>query len=77
MLDGVRLRVRAEETNREVLISDSLQGEATFTLVVNQQILDADNTDRDSDLNSGVDDADVRVVSGPDAGETEGFDLIV
>jgi regulator of protease activity HflC (stomatin/prohibitin superfamily) len=77
VLEGVRLRVIAEETNREVLIPVSLQGEATFTLQVDQLILDADNADRDSNLNTGVSAADVRVLEGPDGGETEGFDVTV
>ena len=77
VLEGVRLRVIAEETNREVLIPVSLQGEATFTLQVDQLILDADNADRDSNLNTGVSGADVRVLEGPDGGETEGFDVTV
>ena len=76
VLEGVRLRVIAEETNREVLIPVSLQGEATFTLQVDQLILDADNVDRDSNLNTGVSAADVRVLEGP-GGETEGFDVTV
>ena len=77
VLDGVRLRVEAEETNRELLIPASLQGEATFPFAVGQQILDADNTDRDSNLNTGVGTADIRVLDGPDGGGTEGFDVIV
>ena len=77
VLEGVRLRVIAEETNREVLIPVSLQGEATFTLQVDQLILDADNADLDSNLNTGVSAADVRVLEGPDGGETEGFDVTV
>ena len=77
VLEGVRLRVVAEETNREVLMPVSLQGEATFTLQVDQLILDADNADRDSNLNTGVSAADVRVLEGPDGGETEGFDVTV
>ena len=77
VLEGVRLRVIAEESNREVLIPVSLQGEATFTLQVDQLILDADNADRDSNLNTGVSFADVRILDGPDGAETEGFDVTV
>lgn len=77
VLEGVRLRVIAEETNREVLITANLQGEATFPLSLDQLILDSDNVDRDSNLNTGVGSTDVRVVDGPDGGATEGSDLTV
>jgi regulator of protease activity HflC (stomatin/prohibitin superfamily) len=77
VLEGVRLRVEARETTRDVLVPGNLQGEATFDLVLSDNILDADNTDRDSDLKTGVGAADIRVLEGPDGGETEGPDLTV
>ena len=67
----------AQETNRQVRIPFSLQGGATFTLTVDQPILDRDNADQDSNLKTGVGAGDVRVVDGPDGGETDGVDLTV
>ena len=77
VLEGVRLRVVAQETNRPVRIPFSLQGEGTFTLTVDKQILDRDNFDQDSNLNTGVSSTDIRVLEGPDGGVTEGPDLTV
>ena len=76
VLEGVRLRVIAQEINREVLVPINLQGDATFDFQLDQVVLDADNIDRDSDLNTGVGSTDIRVEGGVDGGETEGPDLV-
>jgi regulator of protease activity HflC (stomatin/prohibitin superfamily) len=77
VLEGVRLRVVAEERNQEVLIPSGMQGEATITLVVPELILDKNNADRDSNLNTGVSAEDVGILEAPDGGETEGLDVTV
>ena len=76
VLEGVRLRVTASETTREILVPIDLEGDATFDFGLNQVILDADNTDRDSNLNTGVGPTDIRVITGAE-GEVDGFDLEV
>ena len=76
VLEGVRLRVIAQELTREVLVESGLEGDDTFDFQLDNLVLDADNTDRDGDLNTGVDQADIRVQAGPDSGETEGPDLV-
>ena len=62
--DGVRLRVIAQEINREIPVPD-LRGDATFDLPLEHLVLDADNSDRDGDLNTGVSQSDIRVQAGP------------
>ena len=76
VLEGVRLRVTASETTREILVTSNMEGDATFDFGLNQVILDADNTDRDSNLNTGVGPTDIRVITGAE-GEVDGFDLEV
>lgn len=76
VLEGVRLRVIASETTREVLVPTNLEGERTFDITLPQEILDADNGDRDSNLKTGVGASDIRLVRGPE-GELDGFDLEV
>jgi len=76
VLEGVRLRVIASETTREVRVPIDLEGATTFDITLPQVILDADNADQDSDLNTGVGPTDIRLVSGSE-GEIEGFDLEV
>ena len=76
VLEGVRLRVIASETTREVLVPIDLEGDTTFNITLPRLILDADNTDRDSDLNTGVGPTDIRLVNGS-VGEIDGFDLEV
>jgi regulator of protease activity HflC (stomatin/prohibitin superfamily) len=73
--DGVRLRVIAQEINREIPVPD-LRGDATFDLPLEHLVLDADNSDRDGDLNTGVSQSDIRVQAGPDGEVTEGPDLV-
>ena len=77
VLDGVRLRVEARETTREVIVTSELRGASTFDVVLDQLILDADNIDRDDNLSTGVGPTDLRVIDGPDGGVTEGFDATV
>ena len=76
VLEGVRLRVIASETTREIVLPIDLEGDTTFDIMLPQLILDADNTDRDSNLNTGVGPTDIRVVNGTE-GEVDGFDLEV
>ncbi len=76
VLEGVRLRVIASETTREVVLPIDLEGDTTFDITLPQLILDADNTDQDSNLNTGVGPTDIRVVNGTE-GEVDGFDLVV
>ena len=76
VLEGVRLRVIASETTREVRVPIDLEGATTFDLTLPQVILDADNTDLDSNLNTGVGPTDIRLVNGSE-GEIDGFDLEV
>ena len=77
VLDGVRLRVIAVERNREVRVTEPLLGDGTFNLVLDELILDADNTDGDGNLNTGVGPGDIRVTEGVDGGITPGLDLVV
>ena len=76
VLEGVRLRVIASETTREVRVPIDLEGDTTFDITLPQVILDADNTDGDSNLNTGVGPTDIRLVNGSE-GEIDGFDLEV
>ena len=76
VLEGVRLRVIASETTREVRVPIDLEGATTFDITLPQLILDADNTDLDSDLNTGVGPTDIRLINGSE-GEIDGFDLEV
>ena len=77
VLDGVRLRVEARETTREVIVTAELRGESTFDVVLDRLILDADNTDQDDILQTGVGPTDLRIIDGPDGGVTVGFDATV
>ncbi len=76
VLEGVRLRVIASETTREVQVPITMEGGTTFDIALPQLILDSDNVDQDSDLNTGVGPSDIRLVNGSE-GELEGFDLVV
>ena len=76
VLEGVRLRVIASETTRGELVPIDLEGDATFEIRLPQLILDRDNKDRDSNLKTGADTADIRVVNGLE-GENAGFDIEV
>ncbi len=77
VLEGVRLRVTAEEITRVMIVPIDAEGEATFDLPLNQVILDADNTDLDGNLNTGVGPTDIRVTTGLDGGAVDGPDVIV
>ena len=76
VLEGVRLRVIASETTRSDLVPSDMAGGETFNVTLPQLILDRDNRDRDSDLKTGADTSDIRVVSGLES-EIEGFDIVV
>jgi len=52
-----------------------MAGGETFNVTLPQLILDRDNLDRDSDLKTGADTSDIRVVSGLES-EIEGFDIV-
>jgi len=77
VLEGVRLRVEARESTRDVLVPGDMEGDGTFDLVLSDDILDADNADLDSDLKTGVGAGDIRVLDGPDGEQTAGLDLFV
>ncbi len=75
--EGVRLRVIAQEITREVPVPVNLRGDATFDISLDQLVLDADNSDLDGNLNTGVSPTDIRVQAGADGEVTEGLDLVV
>lgn len=77
VLDGVRLRVTAEEVTRDMVIPIDTEGEATFNMPLNQVILDADDTDRDGNLDTGVGPTDIRVIKGLDGAVVDGPDIVV
>lgn len=77
VLEGVKLRVIAREEDRRSLIPADLQGEGIFQVTLDQIILDADNSDLDGNLNTGVGPTDIIVTEGPDGGETLGIDVEV
>jgi regulator of protease activity HflC (stomatin/prohibitin superfamily) len=76
VLEGVRLRVLAREQNLNQEIPD-LEGAVSFALRIDDDILDRDNTDRDNNLNTGITLTDIRVINGPDGGNTEGIDVVI
>ncbi len=76
VLEGVRLRVLAREQNLNREIPD-LEGAVSFALRIDDDILDRDNTDQDNNLNTGITLTDIRVINGPDGGNTEGIDVVI
>ena len=76
VLEGVRLRVIASETTDSISVPIDMEGDDTFHITLPELILDRDNLDRDSNLKTGADTSDIRVVNGLE-GETAGFDLEV
>lgn len=76
VLEGVRLRVIASETTDSISVPIDMEGDDTFNITLPELILDRDNLDRDSNLKTGADTSDIRVVNGLE-GETAGFDLEV
>ena len=76
VLEGVRVRVLAQERTQDVLVPD-LKETPIFIVELPQQVLDADNTDLDGNLNTGITAADLRVTIGPDGGIVPGIDIVV
>ena len=72
VLDGVELRVIAQEQSQELLLS----GQPSFSLRLLQPVLDSDNADRDGNLGTGISASDVRITTGPDGGKTPGIDVV-
>lgn len=77
VLEGVRLRVTAQEKTQVMLVPIDAEGEVTFDLPLDQVILDADNTDLDGNLNTGVGPTDIRVITGLDGAVVDGPDVVV
>jgi len=75
VLDGVELRVIAQEQTKELLVWD-LAEQPTFSLPLPQRILDSDNADRDGNLDTGISESDVRITTGPDGGKVRGVDVV-
>lgn len=77
VLDGVELRVIAQERTQELLAPD-LAGQPTFSrqLPKGVRVLDSDNADRDGNLDTGISESDVRITTGPDGGKVPGIDLV-
>jgi len=76
VLEGVRLRVIASETTRSEVVPFDMAAGEVFNITLPQMILDRDNRDRDSNLKTGADTADIWVVNGLE-GEIEGLDIEV
>jgi regulator of protease activity HflC (stomatin/prohibitin superfamily) len=76
VLEGVRLRIIAREVDRRMEAPFDLEGDATFQVGIDQLILDADNTDADGNLSTGVGPGDITIVDGLE-GEVLGYDVVV
>ena len=61
----------------EFLSLPALVGSGPFEIRLGNPVLDTDNADRDNDHTTGISAADIKVVSGPDGGKTEGIDIAV
>lgn len=77
VLDGVELRVIAQEQTQDLLVPDlPEQSSFSFRLPQGVRVLDADNADRDSNLHTGISESDVKITLGPDGGTAPGIDVV-
>jgi hypothetical protein len=61
----------------EILTLPSLVGSGPFETRLGNPVLDTDNSDRDGDPATGIAAADIKVIAGPDGGQSSGIDIAV